>query len=89
MEYDGEGCLTIIHHLMMRKICRRICEEPSEDAGEMRYAQKQLEDSGLDDLIGVMLYNEMYRRRCQTMPEILNLRLLILRKPITIEACEK
>ena len=52
--------------LMMRKICRRIREELSEDAGEMEAMhRKSREDSGLDDLIGVMLYNEMYRRRCR------------------------
>lgn len=67
MEYDGSMMFDDYpDHLMMRKICRRIREELSEDAGEMEAMHRNSrEDSGLDDLIGVMLYNEMYRRRCR------------------------
>ena len=67
MEYDGSMMFDDYpDKLMMRKICQRIKDKLSEEGGEMEaMRRKDRDDAGLDDLIGVMLYNEMYRRRCR------------------------
>ena len=63
MEYDGSMMFDDYpDQLMMRQICRRIEEKLPEEGKEVEAAQR---NEGLQDLIGVLLYNEMYRRRCR------------------------
>ena len=63
MEYDGSMMFDDYpDKLMMRQICTRIEEKLPEDEKEMVVMHR---NEGLQDLIGVLLYNEMYRRRCR------------------------
>ena len=63
MEYDGSMMFDDYpDKLTMRRICRRIKEKLPEEMEEMEAMDRR---DGLDDLIGVLLYNEMYRRRCR------------------------
>ena len=65
MEYDGSMMFDDYpDKLMMRQICRRIEEKLPGDGKEME-AMNRNRGEGLRDLIGVLLYNEMYRRRCR------------------------
>ena len=65
MEYDGSMMFDDYpDKLMMRQICRRIEEKLLGDGTEME-AMNRTRGEGLRDLIGVLLYNEMYRRRCR------------------------
>lgn len=67
MEYDGSMMYDEYpDRLMMRRLCTRI---------EQRYREREQEDGrmeamydrgeGLRDLVGVLLYNEMFCRRCR------------------------
>lgn len=70
MEYDGSMMFDEYpDKLMMEHLCRRIekrymeqAEQESEE--EMQMMQRDQRD-GLRDLIGVLLYNEMFCRRCR------------------------
>lgn len=64
MEYEGSRMYDEYPDpWMMRQICGRIRERLSEEEGELTASQR--EDESLSDLIGVLLYHEMYRRRCR------------------------
>lgn len=75
MEYDGSMMFDEYpDKLMMEHLCRRIEEQLVEE--EQRNSNRELEESaavemmqkrdrGLRDLIGVVLFNEMYCRRCR------------------------
>ena len=63
MEYDGSMMFDDYpDKWMMRQLCRKIEEKLPEDGSEMEAMHRR---EGLQDLIGVLLYNEMYRRRCR------------------------
>ena len=62
MEYDGSMMFDDYpDKFMMRRICRRI-EEPLEEKGKSGGSSGGEE---LEELIGVLLCGEMYRRRCR------------------------
>lgn len=79
MEYDGSMMFDEYpDKFMMEHLCRKIEKEMQEEMkqeemrGEEAFAgQREMrsmsrnQDTGLQDLIGVILFNEMYRRRCR------------------------
>ncbi len=65
MEYEGSMMFDEYpDKFMMSQICARIEEKFRAQEGASEQAQA-LDCCGLRDLIGVILYNEMYRRRCR------------------------
>lgn len=73
MEYDGSLMFDEYpDKFMMEHLCRKI-EKQLEKEEQERKMQDQMEirvadcmgNSCLRDLIGVLLFNEMYRRRCR------------------------
>ena len=69
MEYDGSMMFDEYpDKLMMEHLCRRIAERYMDQASqrpEEMEAMSRSSDDGLRDLIGVLLYNEMFCRRCR------------------------
>lgn len=80
MEYDGSMMFDEYpDKFMMEHLCRKIEKEMQEEmkqeemnGGETSVARRmemqtmsRNQDTGLQDLIGVILFNEMYRRRCR------------------------
>ena len=73
MEYEGSMMFDEYpDKFMMEHLCRKIEREmEQEDAGgeeeemAMAMGRDSRRDMGLRDLIGVLLFNEMYRRRCR------------------------
>lgn len=65
MEYEGSMMFDEYpDKFMMSQICARIEEKFRAQEEDEEQAQA-LDCCGLIDLIGVILYNEMYRRRCR------------------------
>lgn len=69
MEYDGSMMFDEYpDKFMMEHLCRKIEKELEEEQGKIAGAccGKEEKMMGKDkDLIGVLLFNEMYRRRCR------------------------
>lgn len=64
MEYDGSIMFDEYpDKFMMEHLCRKI-ERELEKENELEAADHK-GDSSLRDLIGVLLFNEMFRRRCR------------------------
>lgn len=72
MEYDGSMMFDEYpDKFMMEHLCRKIENEMMEE--ELKGSEEEAETQamgrgrrdGLRDLIGVLLFNEMYRRRCR------------------------
>lgn len=62
MEYEGSMMFDEYpDKFMMEHLCRGIREKLQNTQEEAQI----MEDDGLNDLIGVILYNEMFRRRCK------------------------
>ena len=64
---ENEGSMMFDEYpdkFMMSQICARI-EEKFRAQEEDKEQAQALDCCGLRDLIGVILYNEMYRRRCR------------------------
>lgn len=62
MEYEGSMMFDEYpDKFMMEQVCRGISEKMSRNEENTQI----MEDDGLRDLIGVILYNEMFRRRCK------------------------
>ncbi len=69
MEYDGSIMFDEYpDKLMMGNLCRKIEDryqrQKDENCDEMK-AVEERQDSELRDLIGVLLFNEMFSRRCR------------------------
>lgn len=68
MEYDGSMMFDEYpDQLMMGNLCRKIekqYRERMEQSGELE-AMHRVKEDNLQDLIGVLLYNEMFCRRCR------------------------
>lgn len=74
MEYDGSMMFDEYpDKFMMEHLCRKIereilSEDEKEDQQQSRTDTRAMErdrGDGLRDLIGVLLFNEMFRRRCR------------------------
>lgn len=68
MEYDGSMMFDEYpDKLMMELLARKIEEQylDQTENGEMETEEMRRGRDGLRDLIGVLLYNEMYCRRCR------------------------
>ena len=64
MEYDGSRMYDAYPDpWMLHRLCGKTEKKFSEEGGSLSDADG--EDESLTDLIGVLLYNEMYRRRCR------------------------
>ena len=62
MEYDGSMMYDEYpDKFMMEHICQRIEDEMMDE--DVRIQERK--DSGLSELIRVLFFNEMYRRRCR------------------------
>ena len=62
MEYDGSMMYDEYpDKFMMEHICQRIEDEMTDDEIKMQ----ERRESGLSELIRVLFFNEMYRRRCR------------------------
>lgn len=62
MEYEGSMMFDEYpDKFMMEHLCRKIAEKLSVEDEEPRI----MSSDGIKDLIGVILYNEMFRRRCK------------------------
>ena len=74
MEYDGSMMFDEYpDKFMMEHLCRKIereilSEDEKEDQQQSKIETRAMErdrGDGLRDLIGVLLFNEMFRRRCR------------------------
>ncbi len=71
MEYDGSLMFDEYpDKFMMEHLCRKIergleQEDLEKEEAELLPTSNHVGDSCLRDLIGVLLFNEMYRRRCR------------------------
>lgn len=74
MEYDGSMMFDEYpDKFMMEHLCRKIereilSEDEKEDQQQSKIKTRAMErdrGDGLRDLIGVLLFNEMFRRRCR------------------------
>lgn len=66
MDYDGSMIYDEYpDKLMLRQVCARIHNKYAKDHGFEMEAEDRRQGEDLRDLIGVLLYNEMYRRRCR------------------------
>ena len=74
MEYDGSMMFDEYpDKFMMEHLCRKIereilSEDEKEDKQQSKIETRAMErdrGDGLRDLIGVLLFNEMFRRRCR------------------------
>ena len=74
MEYDGSMMFDEYpDKFMMEHLCRKIereilSEDEKEDQQQSKTETRAMErdrGDGLRDLIGVLLFNEMFRRRCR------------------------
>ena len=74
MEYDGSMMFDEYpEKFMMEHLCRKIereilSEDEKEDQQQSKTETRAMErdrGDGLRDLIGVLLFNEMFRRRCR------------------------
>lgn len=64
MEYEGSLMFDEYpDRLMLRRICSRICDKLEDN--DMEATQSDRRNSGLANLVEVLLYNEMYNRRCR------------------------
>ena len=68
MEYDGSLMFDEYpDKFMMEHLCRKIEKQLEQENQEMEpmMMMNRMGDDYLRDLIGVLLFNEMYRRRCR------------------------
>ena len=68
MEYDGSLMFDEYpDKFMMEHLCRKIEKQLEQENQEMEpmIMMNRMGDNYLRDLIGVLLFNEMYRRRCK------------------------
>ncbi len=68
MEYDGSLMFDEYpDKFMMEHLCRKIEKQLEQENQEMEpiTVMNHMGDGYLRDLIGVLLFNEMYRRRCK------------------------
>lgn len=68
MEYDGSLMFDEYpDKFMMEHLCRKIEKQLEQENQEMDpiMVMNRMGDGYLRDLIGVLLFNEMYRRRCK------------------------
>ena len=68
MEYDGSLMFDEYpDKFMMEHLCRKIEKQLEQENQEMEpmMVMNRMGDDYLRDLIGVLLFNEMYRRRCK------------------------
>lgn len=64
MEYEGSLMFDEYpDRLMLRRICSRICDKLEDNIEATQMSERR--NSGLANLVQVLLYNEMYNRRCR------------------------
>lgn len=64
MEYEGSLMFDEYpDRLMLRRICSRICDKLEDNIEATQMTERR--NSGLANLVQVLLYNEMYNRRCR------------------------
>lgn len=70
MEYEGSLMFDEYpDKMMLQRICKNIMEKmqdgEEEDIESSEYRRGPSRGDGLSDLVEVLLYNEMYKRRCR------------------------
>lgn len=70
MEYEGSLMFDEYpDKMMLQRVCRNIMEKmqngEEEDIESSEYRRRPSRGDGISDLVEVLLYNEMYKRRCR------------------------
>lgn len=70
MEYEGSLMFDEYpDKMMLQRVCKNIMEKmqngEEEDIESSEYRRRPSRGDGISDLVEVLLYNEMYKRRCR------------------------